>query len=149
MAYNYIVIDEGESGLKKRFKAIQMRPKVRQAKSIKETVGGDYDIAYGEVFESYSFVFRVPYISDDSNYGSYHDLLTLLRRNNPNATPGTSFTFTDHYGVDHTDARFSADAVEVEPLTTIIDGPSNSASYMLPVTILLAPGDTITSEISP
>ena len=150
MANKYIIINEGESGLNKRFKVIQMRPRVRVAKSIKETVGGEYDASYGQIYESYFFMLRVPYTSDDDNYGSYNDILTMLRRNDPNGTPGTTFTFTDHYGTQYTNARFSADSAEIEPLTTILDGSSNAASYLIPVTILLAPGDGITTEeISP
>jgi hypothetical protein len=149
MANKYITIDEGEDGLDRNFKAIRMIPRIKPSKNIRETVGGDYDVSYGQVYESFVFTLRVPY-EGDGEYGSYHELLTMIRRNNPNGTPGTTFTFTDHYGVVHTGARFSADTVDVEPLTTIIDGSSNAASYLVPVTILLAPGDTITSgEASP
>jgi hypothetical protein len=145
MAYKYINIDEGTGGLNKNFKAIRMTPRIRPNKSIRETVGGEYDVAYGEIYESYVFTLRVPF-EPDGDYGSYHELLTMVRRNNPNATPGTTFTFTDHYGVVHSSARFSADSIDIEPLTTILDGSSNAASYLVPVTILLAPGDTITTE---
>jgi hypothetical protein len=145
MAYKYITINEGTGGLDKDFKAIRMTPRVKPSKSIRETVGGAYDVSHGQVYESYVFTLRVPFESD-GEYGSYYELMTMIRRNNPNGTPGTTFTFTDHYGTVHNGAQFSADSIDVEPLTTVIDGSSNAASYLVPVTILLAPGDTITTE---
>ena len=145
MANNYITIDEGTGGVNKQFKVIQMTPKLKPSKTIKETLGGEYDASFGQVYESYTYVIRVPYIGD-TTWGSYGDLLNIIRRNNPSGTPSTTFTLTDHYGTEHTNCMMSADSVDIEPLTTIIDGTSNSASYIVPITILLDPDDTITSE---
>jgi hypothetical protein len=143
MATNYITITESGTGaLSKRFRAIQMTPTIRATKNIRETVGGDYDISYGANFESYRYVLRVPYTGTDTD-GSYSDIKTMLRRNNPSGAVPPTFTFTDHYGTVHNNARFGGDNIDIEPLTTMIDGATGASSYLIPVTILLAPGDTI------
>lgn len=143
MANKYITINEGTGGLNKRFKAVQMTPNIRFSRSIETTVGGDYDVSYGNAYEACGFVLRVPWYSADSNYGTYKDLIQMLRRNDPGATPSPMFTFTDHYGTAHTGARFGMDGVTVEPLTTMIDTNGPESSYMIQVNILLAPGDKI------
>jgi hypothetical protein len=143
MSNKYCTINEGAGGLNKRFKALEMRPEVRPTKTIETTVGGGYDVSHGGVYESYRLTLRVPWHSADANYGTYKDLLQIARRNNPNGTPGTKFTFIDHYGNTHTNAMFGPDSLSPEPLTMMIDTNGNESSYIIQVTILLAPGDTV------
>lgn len=142
MANSYITITES-GGLSKRFKAIQMQPNIKLSKTIEETVGGGYDISYGQNYESYSYLLRIPYAVSDTNYGTYKEFLQMTRRNNPSGTPPPTFTLTDHYGTTHTTATFGMPNVAIEPLTVIIDGSTPAASYLVKATILLYPGDKI------
>ena len=147
MANRYVIIDEGANGLTKRFKSIQMSPKVTVSKQVDRTIGGDLDVTYGGVYEAFRYVLRVPWYSADTQYGTYAELVQMFRRNNPAADaltePLTTFTFTDHYGNTHNNAFFGNETLEIEPLTTVLDTQGNESSYIIQVEILLAKDDKV------
>jgi len=146
MARDYCeIIETGEGGLQKRFKAIGLKPIFEVTKTIDKTAGGGRDITYGGVYTSFELILRIPWAVTDTDYGTYADFKKIFTRNNPNGTITPFFTFVDHWGKSHENACFGATQGSVEPLCTIIENdPSIGASnawFIVTVEILLPPGD--------
>lgn len=135
MANDYVTIAEGTGGMTKRFKAVEMAPRVSVTRNIRETVEGSADIAYGGSHKYVGYIFRVPYTVTDTSYGTYSDICTMIGRNNPNGSPPTRFTFTDHYGATHTSSFFTSETGNIQPLSVIID--TENAWYMVQAEIYL------------
>lgn len=121
--FKYIVLQNSNASLVRRFKAIGMKPMQKRTDSIQYTLSGKTDKAAGPLINVFQYVLRVPQDDpDDAAYGNFAELKTLFELTNPNATPSDVITLTDHYGNSH--QCFFMGEMAPEPLTTILEGDS-------------------------
>lgn len=130
--YDYIILNNSNSSLTKRFKAVAMKMSKTRTDNIDRAVGGSTDKQAGTIIERWQYGLRVPVYtaqSAGSDYGLWSDLETFYGYNNPNGTPSDKITLTDHYGQTHT-VIFVGD-IAPEPLCTILEG--DAAYYIVQV----------------
>lgn len=116
------------------FKAIGFKPKLTPARTVEKTANGMLDITHGNVYETWAYVIRVPYVAQEANQGTYANLKMLYSLNNPSASPSSTFQLTDHWGNVHPLCVFYGEMAP-EPLTTVVDG--NYAWFIVPVEIVI------------
>lgn len=133
MAADYITISEA-GGLTKKFELVQLKPIIDPGKTVTNTLDGGRDIAYGGVRESHRIVLRIEATEERSGYGTIANIQVMIKRTDPNATPGVRFTYTDNWGVAHSNACFGPGPIGIEFASTIIDG--DSSIYYFPLEIL-------------
>lgn len=121
--FKYIILQNSDASLIRRFKAIGMKPTQTRSDGMNYTLGGKADKASGPIINRFQYVLRVPQDDPaDANYGNFAELKTLFELTNPNATPSDVITLTDHYGNTH--QCFFMGELSPEPLTTILEGDS-------------------------
>lgn len=122
MATNkYIILQNSNASLVRRFKAIAMKPRSTRTDSMEYTLDGSPDKASGPIIRTFSYVLRVPQDDPaDSSYGMMSELTTLFNLTNPNATPNDILTLTDHYNQTH--QCYFMGELAPEPLTTMLEG---------------------------
>jgi hypothetical protein len=121
--YNYIVLADSNGelcGLSLRFKATQVRNTRTRTDDVKTTLSGSLDKSAGPILKSWRYLLRVPFQTDDSDYGTMDNLITLFELNDPNGTPSDIITLTDHYGNDFN--VIFVGTLDPENATTILDG---------------------------
>lgn len=104
-AYAYIILNNSNSSLTKRFRVVadgydNGTPKKQQ--SLRQTVGGGIDVSQGAILRTWSPVFRVRHTEPVSDYGTLGNLETFFGYINPNGTPTDKITFTDNHGTART-----------------------------------------------
>lgn len=128
--FPYIILQNSDSSLIRRFKAIALKPGKHRTDNIETTLGGGTDKAVGPIVSIWEYVLRIPL--DDpavAEEGKWSEFDTLWSLNNPNATPSDQITLTDHFGNSHT--VFFVGDQRPEPLTTMLEG--DSAWYLIQV----------------
>lgn len=133
MANDYLTITTSDGNTYK-FRAIGFKPKYSPARTVEKTVNGMLDITHGNVYNSFQYVLRVPYVAPEVGDGTYANLVMLYSLNNPSGTPSSTFMLTDHWGANHSLCVFYGEMAP-EPITTIIDG--NYAWFIVPVEIVI------------
>ena len=120
--YNYIVLQNSDASLTKRFRVIfQGYKRIKsKPKDFDKTIGGKIDYAVGTVFQQWQFVIKVRETESEANFGDKDDLETFFDYNNPQGTPSNVITMTDHYGVNH-NVLMLGDFSE-QPLSVSIEG---------------------------
>jgi len=116
------------------FKAIQYKPNPQRAGDVEQTFSG-IDVTIGPVVESFKYVIRVPIDDTSGSEGNYDDLYEILQLSNPNTIPSPMFRFVDHFGTLWNSAWFRPGQMDVNPLTTQLEGPN---AYMLVSVEILA-----------
>lgn len=119
--FKYIILQNSNATLVRRFKAIGLKPVQMRTDSMEYTLDGRPDKTAGPIINQFGYVLRVPEDDPaDANYGNMAELRTLYELTNPGATPSDVITLTDHYGVTH-NCYFTGDMAP-EPLTTMLEG---------------------------
>lgn len=109
------------------FKATQYKPNPQRTGSIVNTFNV-LDLTIGPIIETFRYTFRVKLDSTSGSEGNYDDLYNILQLSNPNEDPSPRFIFTDHFGTVWKSAWFKPGQIDVNPLTTQLEGPN---AYML------------------
>ena len=122
MTVPYVVLTDSAAAVTKRLRAIKMSMPIQSTDDFKITAGGQVEIAAGVLVDYFIYTFKVPAETADSNYGILDDLVYFFRLRNPNASPSSLLTLTDHYSNSHY-VKFKDD-IAPEPLTTQLIGPN-------------------------
>ena len=103
MANPYITLTDSAEQISKKFVVIfsGYEPLLDKVQTVNTTINGGLDAAFGGVYETHTYTIKIRETEPRAGYGSKADLESLFRLNNPNGTPSTVITLTDHYGNYH------------------------------------------------
>jgi hypothetical protein len=121
------------SGSSYYFKTIQYKPSPQRQGMVEQHFSG-IDVMIAPMVEAFSYVIRVPIDATSGSEGNYDDLYDMLQLANPVSTPASSFRFVDHFENSWTLAWIKPGSVNIQPLTTQLEGPN--AYMMVPIDVV-------------